>query len=324
MTTNSRRYHVGIIGGGPAGLSAALVLTRARRRVVVLDADPPRNASSPAVGGLLSRDGTPPMELRALAREQIARYGSVDFRQLSARDVIEAAGGFEIATDDGPALECDTILVAIGVRDQLPPILGAEQLWGRTVIHCAFCHGWENAGREWGVLATQPAHLQDALTYRNWTDEVMVIATPALPLPSDIRDALDGAGVAVVRGAIEAVEASPAGELQTIRMADGRRLPCGTLVVKPAQRQPALVHTLGLELDGDGRVRIDSESQTNRLGVFAAGDLAPGAQSVAAAIASGSVAAMNIIKRAGVPARVGAVQRLAARGRRRPQAAGRS
>src|SRR5262245_37275609 len=136
-------WDVIIVGGGPAGLSAALVLGRSRRRVLVCDGGEPRNASSPVAHGLLTRDGTPPFELLRIGREQLAPYTTVRFEAGCIRRVERADGGFVATKEDGEAVRSRRILLATGIVDELPAIPGFRELWGVSVLHCPYCHGWE-------------------------------------------------------------------------------------------------------------------------------------------------------------------------------------
>src|SRR5689334_19725548 len=157
---------VAIIGGGPAGLSAALVLGRARRRVVVVDAGTPRNAPASHMQGFLSRDGTPPADLLRDARAEVRRYGV----ELVDDRVVDATAGFALRLAGGRTLEARQVLLATGAVDDLPDLEGARERWGRDLLHCPYCHGWEVRDQAIGVLGSvEHAHL-----LRQWTDDVVL------------------------------------------------------------------------------------------------------------------------------------------------------
>jgi len=167
MDTNS--HDVVVIGGGAAGLSAALVLGRARRRVAVIDAGAPRNAPAAHMQGFLSRDGMPPAELLAAGRAEVASYGV----ELVAGHVVDIEPGFTVRLAGGPTLSARRILVATGVGDDLPDIPGVRERWGRDLLHCPYCHGWEVRDQPLGVLGTHPLSTQHAQLVRQWSGDVV-------------------------------------------------------------------------------------------------------------------------------------------------------
>ena len=178
---NTETYDVAIIGGGPAGLSAALVLGRARRRVVVIDAGTPRNAPAAHMQGFLSRDGTPPAELLRAARAEVRRYGVeiVDDR------VVDATAGFALRLAGGRTVQARQVLLATGAADELPDVAGARERWGRDFLHCPYCHGWEVRDQPIGVLGSvEHAHL-----LRQWTDDV-ILFTHTTAVTADERATL--------------------------------------------------------------------------------------------------------------------------------------
>jgi len=168
---SERSAEVVIVGGGAAGLSAALILARARRSVVVLDAGEPRNARAGAAHGLLGLEGINPLELLARGRAEATQYGA---------HIIHAAvtaarprnGGFTVDLDDGTSVRADQLLLATGVQDELPAISGLAQRWGRDVVHCPYCHGWEIRGKRIGLLATGPMSAMQAMLFGQWTEEM--------------------------------------------------------------------------------------------------------------------------------------------------------
>src|ERR671928_787341 len=163
------RYDVVVVGGAAAGLSAALVLGRARRRVAVIDADAPRNAPAAHMHGFLSRDGMPPADLLAAGRAELAQYGV----ELVADRVVGIEPGFVVRLAGGRVLRARRILLTTGVRDELPGIPGVRDRWGRDLLHCPYCHGWEVRDQPLGVLGTQPAAVQHAQLVRQWSDDVV-------------------------------------------------------------------------------------------------------------------------------------------------------
>jgi thioredoxin reductase len=286
----SRTYDVAIIGGGAAGLTAALVLGRARRRVVVIDAGAPRNAPASHMQGFLSRDGTPPAELLRVARAEVQHYG-VEFVE---DRVVEATAGFALRLAGGRSIEARQVLVATGAVDALPDLPGARERWGRDFLHCPYCHGWEVRDRPVGVLATCPGSVEHAHLLRQWTDDV-ILFTHTHPLSPADRAALDARGIAVVEGAVDRLVVTD-DRLHAVQLADGRAVPREALFIRPALRahpdEPAAA--LGCELDADGLVRTDDAGRTSVRGVWAAGNATDPRAQVITAAGEGSAVAIAI------------------------------
>ena len=172
---SARRVDVCVIGGGPAGLSAALVLARSRRSVLVVDAGEPRNAPAEAMHAFLSRDGMAPADFLALGREEVTGYGGV-FEQGRAVDHDHLGDRFRVELADGGTVEARRLVVTTGLVDQLPDVPGLTERWGRDVVHCPYCHGWEVRDRVIGVLVTSPMSLHQAGLFRQLTDRLIVLA----------------------------------------------------------------------------------------------------------------------------------------------------
>ena len=282
----NRTYDVAIIGGGPAGLSAALVLGRARRRVVVVDAGTPRNAPAAHMQGFLSRDGTPPAELLRAARDEVRRYGV----ELVEDRVMDAAAGFELRLAGGRTLEARKVLLATGAADELPEVPGARERWGRDLLHCPYCHGWEMRDQPIGVLASvEHAHL-----LRQWTDDVILFAHTT-EVTARERAALHARGIAVVDGTVEDLVVTD-DRLQGVRLAGGRTVARRVLFIRPALRPHAdgIAAALGCELLGDGLVRADAGGRTSVPGVWAAGNATNPRAQVITAAGEGSAVAIAI------------------------------
>lgn len=289
-------YHVVILGGGPGGLSAALALGRARRRVLVCDGGPRRNAAAVHLHNFLGHDGTPPTELRRLARAQLARYPSVELRDAAVEELGGEVDAFELVVGAAP-VRARRVLLTTGMLDEPLAIPGADALWGTSIVQCPYCHGWEVQDRRWGflVLPAAAGHLLPfALQALTWTSRVTVFTAGALPLADEVRGRLAAAGVALEEAPIARLVAD-GGALREVALADGRAVPCDVLFAHPPQRQVELVRRLGLALDGDGYVVIDPvRRETSRPGVYAAGDLTTRMQGAILAAAAGTQAAAMI------------------------------
>jgi thioredoxin reductase len=273
------------------------VLARACRKVAVIDAGTPRNNASPGVHAFLSRDGTLPAELKKISRKQIARYPGTDFINQPVRHIrgAERQQGFRVGLNNGETLHAQAVILAVGMLDQLPDIPGFDLHWGRRIIHCPFCHGFENRGKHWGLLAKDLDDIGKAEDYRFWTDQLTVFADRRLHIPSKLLARLEDSNISLDRRPIRQLVSSSKGELCAIEMHDGSQVPCETIVYRPQQRQTHVVIDSGAALSESGRVWIDDNYQTSIPGLFAAGDLTPGCQDALAAAAEGANAAKNAL-----------------------------
>lgn len=219
----SDNLDVAIIGGGPAGLSAALTLARARRSVVVIDSGEPRNAPSPAVHGFLTRDGIAPAELLRVARAEVESHGArlVDDRVV---DVTGAEGAFDLTLAGGTTLSARRLLVTTGLVDELPDVAGVRELWGDQVIHCPYCHGWEARDQAIGILGSGPMSTHQALLFRQLSDDVVVFSHTHPP-SAEQRAELAARGVDVIDQMVEALDRDDDGRLVGVRLAGGETAP---------------------------------------------------------------------------------------------------
>lgn len=288
-------YDVVIAGGGPSGLSAALALGRARKRILLCDSGPRRNAAAAHIHNFVTRDGTPPDEFRSAARHQLARYPNVEVRDEPVAAIAGARGAFRVELRTG-SVEARRILLCTGMIDETIPIEGFRELWGRSIFQCPYCHGWEAQDRRWGclVLADSPHLVAFALQMRGWSREVVVFTGGAFAIASDVRERLEAAGIRCETAAIARLVAKDE-RLEAVELADGRRVPCEVLFAHPPQRQVELVRAVGVALDDDGYVRTDPMGlETSVPGIYAAGDLTTRMQSAIIAAAAGMQAAARI------------------------------
>ncbi|MEV7807619.1 FAD-dependent oxidoreductase [Microbispora sp. NPDC088329] len=274
------KYDAVVVGGGAAGLSGALALARARRSVLVVDAGEPRNARAGHVHNYLAREGTPPAELLAAGREELARYGG---EVVSGR--AEAAAreddGFLVTLDDGRAVRARRLLVATGTADEKPDVPGLAERWGRDVLHCPYCHGWEVRDRRIGVLATEPLAVEHALLWRQWSENV-VLLTHHRPAPSEEEaERLAARRIAVAHGPVTGIEVT-GDALTGVRLASGDVVALDAVVVAPRLAARAgVLEPLGLkpvEAEARGQVvgtRIAAEpaGATAVPGVWVAGNV---------------------------------------------------
>jgi thioredoxin reductase len=286
----SDSYDVAIVGGGPAGLAAALILGRMRRRVLLLDADDPAHAPSDGVHGLFGHDGVPPLELRQIARDQLRPYESVTVQMAEAEEVRKAPSGFSLRAD-GNESSAGVLLLSTGVRYEPPPIEGVAELWAHGVFHCPYCHGWEVRDRPLAVYGTGAAGL--ALLLTSLSDDIVLLTDGDAGLEPEDEDRLTSAGIEIRDDRVAGLEAEN-GSLTRIRFKDGSSDSRAGLFVAPRFVQSQLPAQLGCELDEQGSMVIDEDGQTSVPGVFAAGDATVGKAAVVLAAAAGSRAAYAI------------------------------
>lgn len=295
-------YDVIIAGGGPAGLEAALILGRARRRVLLCDTGEPRNATVRSMHGFLSRDGFDPAELRRLAREQLEPYDTVERRQLAVAAADRAKNGFAVTLDDGGEELAKRIILATGVVDELPPIDGLVELWGRSVFNCPFCDGWELRDAPLSVIGAGAAGAWYALHLAGWSRDLVLCTGAARDeIADEDRRRLSGRGVSLREDPIVRVEALDETSGVRIVFADGAPLERRAIFTRPPTRQRSdLAAQLACKALEDGSIEVNDLGQTSVPGVYAAGDMArrpgmpfPAAQVIHAASAGGVAAAMS-------------------------------
>lgn len=291
-------FDVIIIGGSFAGLSAALQLARTRRPIAVIDAGAPRNRFASHAHGVLAQDGKPGSVILAEARAQLAAYPNVTWLTATVREAACVSAGklaFSVSLDDGRLIAGRRLILATGVRDLLPELPGVAERWGRTVLHCPYCHGYEIGGGPIGVLGRLPASAHQASLIADWGD-VTLFAAGMPPLDADAVQLLARRKVKVESVAVTAIEgASPA--MNGARLADGRLIPLRALfLAAPIEQASALAQQLGCVLE-EGMmgpiVQVDAMKMTSVPGVHAAGDAARAMANITFAMADGVMAAVG-------------------------------
>jgi thioredoxin reductase len=290
IATDAEPYDVVVVGGGAAGLSAALVLGRARRRVAVIDAGSPRNGPAAHMQGFLSRDGMSPTELLAAGRAEVTGYGV----SIIEGHVVGIESGFTVRLADGRALRGRRVLVTTGVGDELPDIPGVRERWGRDLLHCPYCHGWEVRDQPLGVLGTNPGAVLHAQLVRQWSDDVVYFAHTHDPSPTDQAE-LDARGIRVVRGAVSRLVVED-DHLTGVEVADGQVIPRSAVFIRPVNtpHPDGLLASLGCDLDEAGFALVDTTGRTSVDGVWAAGNVVDPRLQVITAAGAGSAAAIAI------------------------------
>ena len=286
-------YDVVVIGGGGAGLSAALVLTRARRRVLVVDAGTPRNAAATHMQGFLSRDGLPPSDLLALGRAEVTGYGGEILPGTVSELVRCGTAGFWALLSDGRRISTRRLLVTTGLRDELPDIPGLRDRWARDVLHCPYCHGYEVRDQPLGVLGGSPDAVRYTQIVRQWADDV-VLFTQTGSLTAAERAQLVARAIGIVEGPVKQVLVED-DRLSGVELDDGRIIPRTALFVPPRFiPNNDLLVGLGCALDENGWVTTGPHGSTSVGGVWVAGNVANPRAQVITAAGEGSAAAIAI------------------------------
>jgi thioredoxin reductase len=293
-------YDVVVVGGSAAGLSGAVALARSRRSVLVVDAGDPRNAPAGHVHNFLTRDGTPPGEIYAAGRAEVARYGG---RVETGRVTALSRDGDRFRVQIGArTVAARRLLLATGLRDELPDVPGLAARWGVDVLHCPYCHGWEVRDQRIGILATGPTAVHQALLFRQLSSHVTLLQHEGPPLTAEQREQLEARGITVTEGPVEEIEAGPDG-LTGVRLADGGQIKLDAVIVAPRMHARAeLLAPLGLEpveLRHDDYligtyIEADPTGATKVPGVWVAGNLANLQAQVITAAAAGLAAGAAI------------------------------
>ena len=320
MSDTNQRYDVVVVGGGAAGLSGALALSRARRSVLVIDGGSPRNAPASHVHNYLGREGTPPQELLAIGRQEAAGYGAEivegtagtvetgtlrSLRQLTRTAVTAEKlpdGGFRVVREDGTETEARRLLVTTGLTDELPPVDGLAERWGREVLHCPYCHGWEVRDRPIGILAGGPMAVHQALLWRQWSDDITLFLHTVPGLGDEEYEQLAARGIAVVDGEVTGLEVTD-DRLTGVRLAGGRVVPRETVGGRPRFTARSGV------LDGLGLRPTGLEMGGQVIGSYIAADQTTGATEVPGVWVAGNVANLmeQVVGAANAGLRAGAV-----------------
>lgn len=283
-----------IVGGGPAGLSAALILGRCRRRVLLIDAGHPRNAVTPHMHGFLGRDGRPPGDLRDEGRRELAAYDTVEIWDGRVADAVPAPDGFRVVMDDQRCAKARRMILATGLRTDLPPLEGFSEFWGRGVYHCPYCDGYENRDRPLAIYGQGDTGKGLALELTAWSRDLTLCTDGPCGLDAPERERLARHGVRIEERGIARLEGED-GRFARIRLRDGEALACAALFFVTGSCIPSrLVERLGCDVSGKGTVRTGEYEETNVPGLYVAGDASRRVQLAIVAAAEGAMAAFAV------------------------------
>jgi thioredoxin reductase len=284
-----------IVGGGPAGLSAALVLGRCRRRAILFDAGHPRNEASHALHGYLTRDGISPADFLKIGREQLAPYDTIELRHVKVVDAERGDCRFTATVEGGERFSARMLLLATGLVDELPQIEGFRQFYGVTAHTCPYCDGWEHRDQPLAVVGDNKEAADLALELLLWSRDVVLCTNGAPECSRDVLDPMEHNGVRIIDAPIARLEGT-ASKLERVRFRDGTQIARTALFFSPGQHQRShLAEKLGCEFcDDDGCIQCGENAATSVPGVYAAGNASRGVQLVIAAAAEGMQAAFAI------------------------------
>lgn len=292
--TDQQHFDVAIIGGSYAGLSAAMTLGRARRKVVIIDSGKPCNRQTPHSHNLITHDGKTPAEISALAREQVLAYPTVHMRAGLVTQVSGSDGAFTVTTDDGQTLQAKKLIFTTGIRDIMPEIPGFAESWGISAIHCPYCHGYEYSDARTGVLMNGEMALEYLKMIRNWTADLTLYTNGPATFDEAARQKMHAFGAEIVEQPITSLDHAN-GYLQAIHLADGTRADITALYHRPAFAQhSSLPEELGCEVNPQGFIKVDDAQKTTVAGIYAAGDNSGAFRGLTGAMAAGTTAGARL------------------------------
>jgi thioredoxin reductase len=283
-----------IVGGGAAGLAAALILGRSLRHTIVLDDGHPRNESSATLNGFLTRDGIPPAEFLKIGREQLRRYETVEFRSIKVSAVERWQSGFKVELQDGTHLASRLLLLATGIVDELPSIEGLRPLYGKAVHSCPYCHGWETRDEPIAVIGGDRAAAELAIELLQWTNDVVLCSNGSGQLDQETKVRMATRSVRVIHTPIDSLQGDT-GRLRGLRFKDGSFLPRTHVYFSPKQHQRSeFARRLGCAFDDEECVCCDEKGATCVPGLYVVGNASRGVQLAIAAAAEGTLAGVAI------------------------------
>jgi thioredoxin reductase len=292
--TDQQNFEVAIIGGSYAGLSAAMTLGRARRRVVIIDSGKPCNRQTPHSHNLITQDGKTPAEISALAREQVLAYPTVTLRPGLVTGISGIDGAFNVSLELGQQFQAKKIIFATGIRDIMPDIPGFAQCWGISAVHCPYCHGYEYSDARTGILVNGEMALEYVRLIRNWTSDLTVYTNGPATFDDEIREKILITGAEIVEQPVVSLNHEN-GYLKTLRLGDGSVREITAFYHRPLFVQHStLPEELRCALTTHGYIQTDEAQKTTVPGIYAAGDNSGAFRGLTGALAAGTVAGARL------------------------------
>jgi len=292
--TDQQLFDVAIIGGSYAGLSAAMTLGRARRKVIIIDSGKPCNRQTPHSHNLITHDGKTPAEISALAREQVLAYPTVQMRAGLVSQVTGADGAFTVTVDEKYPLQAKKLIFSTGIRDIMPDIPGFAESWGISTIHCPYCHGYEYSDARTGVLMNGEMALEYLKMIRNWTADLTLYTNGPAAFDETVREKMLAFGAEIVEQPIASLD-HEGGYLKSLHLTDGTACDITALYHRPAFVQHSLIpEQLGCELNPQGFIKVDEAQKTTVAGIYAAGDNSGAFRGLTGAMAAGTTAGARL------------------------------
>lgn len=289
---DNRHFDVIIVGGSYSGLAAAMALGRALRRVLIIDSGKPCNRQTPHSHNFITQDGKSPKEIATLARQQVERYGTVEFFSGSAIIGAKTENGFRIQVESGETFSAKKLIFATGVWDIMPDMDGYAECWGISVLHCPYCHGYEVRNEKTGILANGEYAFEFCNLISNWTKDITLFTNGISTLTAEQTAKIEKHHIITVEKEIEKLEHTN-GQLKSIMFKDGTASSIKALYARsPFQQHCNIPQTLGCELTDEGYLKIDTFQETTVPGIFACGDNTTRMRTVANAVAMGTAAGM--------------------------------
>jgi thioredoxin reductase len=291
---NGKNFDVIIIGGSYAGLAAAMTLGRSLKQVLVIDSGKPYNRQTPHSHNFITHDGKPPKEIATLAKEQVAKYSTVQFIDGLATGGTKTETGFEIQIASGETFHAKKLVFATGIRDIMPNIEGFAACWGISMIHCPYCHGYEVRNEKTGILTNGEMAFEMGRHISNWTKDLTIFTNGPSTLTTGQTNQLKKHDIKIVEKEVEQFEHT-SGHLQNIIFADGTKSSIKAIYARvPFEQHCTIPQTLGCELTDHGYLKTDAFYATTVKGIFACGDNATGIRTVANAIAMGTTTGIMV------------------------------
>jgi len=285
-----------IVGGGPAGLSAALVLGRSRRNIVLFDNNNPRNRVTKESHGYLTRDGIKPSEFKRIAVEEILKYPSIQLRETEIINIQKLSDGFELETESGERVQARKVILATGLKEVFPEIQGLHDFYGKSLFNCPFCDGWELRDKPLIAVSEHPGIFQKAKLLYNWSRDLVVCTNGHNYLETEQKDVLQSKGIRVIETPIAAFEGQN-GNLERVVFTDGSKIErSGGFIVPIWLPKATFSEQLGYKLNKAGGIATDEMGRSSVKGLYAAGDASyVGPSQLIYAAASGSKTAMAVV-----------------------------